>query len=196
MKPIDPDGFERKFRETIDPWDYSGSAFEARKRRVLLRACGTGPYGRGLELGCAIGETSRELARICLRLVALDSSPTALREARRRNAGDARIAFAEAVLPADFPAGRFDLIVVSELVYYLKPRDLRRLMERVVAATAPGGRVVLLHHTVPFADAAQDPALAQREAHERLSRAMRCVFVQRTARYEVASFAMPKARAA
>jgi hypothetical protein len=28
MKPIDPEGFERKFRKEIDPWDYRSSAFE------------------------------------------------------------------------------------------------------------------------------------------------------------------------
>jgi trans-aconitate methyltransferase len=84
MKPIDPVGFERKFQNNIDPWNYSTSPFERYKRSVLLRDCGTGTYGRGLELACAIGETTRYLAARCLRLLAIDSSPTALREAKRR----------------------------------------------------------------------------------------------------------------
>jgi SAM-dependent methyltransferase len=81
---IDPAGFEAKFRETIDPWDYASSPFEAHKRAVLLRACGSRHFGRGLELACAIGETTRALAPRCLRLLAVDASPTALEEARRR----------------------------------------------------------------------------------------------------------------
>ena len=52
---IDAEGFEAKFRENIDPWNYVGSSFEAHKRAVLLRACGIRHYGRGLELACAIG---------------------------------------------------------------------------------------------------------------------------------------------
>ena len=59
MKAIDVAGFEGKFRENIDPWDYTNSRFEHFKRNVLLRACGHGKHGRALELGCAIGETTR-----------------------------------------------------------------------------------------------------------------------------------------
>ena len=84
MKAIDVAGFERKFRENIDPWDYTNSQFEHFKRDVLLRACGHGKHGRALELGCAIGETTRSLAPLCLRLVALDGSTTAIAEAKRR----------------------------------------------------------------------------------------------------------------
>ena len=84
---IDPAGFEAKFRENIDPWNYAASPFEAYKRAVLLHACGTRPFGRGLELACAIGETTRMLAPRCLRLLAVDSSATALKEATRRTSG-------------------------------------------------------------------------------------------------------------
>jgi hypothetical protein len=45
MKAIDVAGFERKFRENIDPWDYANSRFEHFKRSVLLRACGHGKHG-------------------------------------------------------------------------------------------------------------------------------------------------------
>jgi hypothetical protein len=54
MKPIDVAGFERKFREKIDPWDYTNSKFEDFKRKVLLQACGHNKHGRVLELGCAM----------------------------------------------------------------------------------------------------------------------------------------------
>jgi hypothetical protein len=49
MKAIDVAGFEGKFRENIDPWDYTNSRFEHFKRNVLLRACGHGKHGRALE---------------------------------------------------------------------------------------------------------------------------------------------------
>jgi hypothetical protein len=45
MRAIDVAGFERKFRENIDPWDYTNSGFEHFKRTVLLRACGHGKHG-------------------------------------------------------------------------------------------------------------------------------------------------------
>src|SRR5271169_6821122 len=111
MKPICPAGFEQKFRANIDPWNYTTSPFERYKRDVLLRACGCRTYGRGLELGCAIGETTRYLARRCLRLLAMDSSLTAIAEAKKRTQDCAKVTFRHAILPNETLRGPFDLII-------------------------------------------------------------------------------------
>ena len=184
---IDADGFEDKFRQDIDPWNYAHSAFEAYKRGVLLRAIGAQRIGRGLELACAIGETTRFLAPRCLRLRALDSSATALREAGRRIGPLARVSLERVVLP-DMPRGPFDLIVVSEILYYLKPNDLRTLLARLFRATAPGGRIVLLHHLRDFDDAAILPRLAQQGAVRALDRRMTRVFRHQDARFQAVAF--------
>lgn len=187
MKPIDAAGFEQKFRENVDPWDYENSPFEAFKRRVLLRACGDRIHGRGLELACANGATTRHLAARCLRLLAVDASPTALREARRRNRGQ-RIVLRQALLPQDMPRGPFDLIVVSEILYYLAPNAMRDLLQRLERASAPGGRIVVLHHIHPFDDAAQLPSLVQRKASAHFKRLMQPVFHERHARFDALAF--------
>lgn len=192
MKRIDPAGFERKFSESIDPWNYRTSRFEAYKRKTLLRACGGGKRGRGLELACAIGETSRALTPLCLRLLAVDSSRTALDEARRRHGGDARLRFRRAVLPTETPRGPFDVIVVSELAYYLVPNDLRILTNRLRAALAPGGRIVVLHHLRPFDDAAQLPALAHRGMRRAFGAGMRKTFDKRDARFDAVAYRKPR----
>jgi SAM-dependent methyltransferase len=172
MRAIDVAGFEKKFRVDIDPWDYAHSRFELFKRGVLLQACGPSRHGRVLELGCAIGETSRRLLRLALRLLAVDASPTALREAARRTACSRRIRFKRAILPGQMPRGPFDLIVVSELIYYLRPHYLNPLADRIYAALAPGGMTVILNHRRPFDDAAIMPALAHRRMRRRLARRM------------------------
>lgn len=172
MRAIDVAGFENKFRADIDPWNYTHSRFELAKRGVLLRACGPSKHGRVLELGCAIGETSRALLRLALRLLAVDASPTALREAARRTARNRRIRFERAILPGQMPRGPFDLIVVSELIYYLRPHYLNPLADRIHAALAPGGTMVILNHRRPFADAAIKPALAHHRMRRRLGRRM------------------------
>lgn len=191
---IDPAGFEAKFRESIDPWNYATSAFEARKRCVLLHACGPGPFGRGLELACAIGETTRVLAPHCLRLLAVDSSETAVAEARLRLRDFAHVRVGQALLPRDMPPGPFDLIVVSEILYYLPPRALLRLLDRVEAALAPGGRVVVLHHVLPFDDAAVLPRLAQARAERGLGRRLHPVASAALGRFRVAAFERGRAR--
>lgn len=192
MKPIDPAGFEALFRENPDPWDYAGSAFEAFKRDRLLRACGGRIHGRGFELACANGETTLRLATRCLRLLAVDASPTAVREATRRTRDLDHVVVREAVLPRDSPSGPFDLIVASEILYYLSLRDMMDLLARLKRSLAPGGRIVVLHHVLPFDDASQPPAIAQRRARDYLAAWMPIVAEARHERFEVFAARKPR----
>jgi len=185
---IDIAGFEAKFQENPDPWNYGSSRFEAFKRQILLQACGTRQYGRGLELACANGETSLLLARKCLSLLAVDGSVSAVAEAQRRTAGLRHVVIAEAALPQDMPRGPFDLIVISELLYYLKSRDLDAVLRRSIAALAPGGRLVVLHHTIYFDDVAIPPAAAQQRAIDMLGQSLQPVFRRALAHFDVAAF--------
>lgn len=186
-KVIDAAGFEAMFRATIDPWGYATSPFEAWKRRLLLQACGEHSRGRGLELACAIGETTRRLAPRCLRLLAVDSSATALAEAARRTQGYPSVTLRQALLPRQMPRGPFDLIVVSELLYYLRPNDLRTLVPRLRAALAPGGRIVILHHVKDFDDAAVRPRHAQASTVNALRQHMPLVHRVNAGRFQVAA---------
>ena len=186
MRPIDPDGFEALFRRSTDPWDYAASPFEAAKRKALLNACGSRIHARGLELGCANGETSRHLARRCLGLIAVDASSTVIAAARRR-IHDPRIRFEVARLPEDMPRGRFDLIVMSELLYYLPAGQMERLLGSVLDRLSRGGRIVILNHTVWFDDAAQSGERAHARALLVLGRRLEVRSDRRTARYRVSA---------
>src|ERR1700734_3641228 len=105
MKPIDVAGFERKFRENIDPWNYGSSPFERFKRRVLIRACGLAKYGRVLELGCANGETTRALTRISRIRLAVDGSATAVAAAKRRPPPSPHLTITAPTVPEEMPRG-------------------------------------------------------------------------------------------
>jgi SAM-dependent methyltransferase len=189
---IDPAGFEAKYQDNIDPWNYRTSPFEAWKRRLLLHACGNRTFGRGLELACGTGEISRALAPKCLHLVAQDSSRTAITAARAHGARDPhRIDYRVGVLPDDMPRGPFDLIVASEILYYLRPKDMRGTLSRMISGTAPGGRIVLLHHLLPFGDAAILPRRAQACAVASLHRRMKLVSLTNAGRFQVAAFVSP-----
>ena len=187
---IDVAGFEAKYREDIDPWNYAASPFEAFKRHVLLRACGYRPFGRGLELACGTGATSRALAPRCLRLTAQDSSPTAIAAARRAGPRPG-LTYDLGVLPRQMPRGPFDLIVASEIFYYLSRADLSRTLARIEAALAPGGRVVVLHHRLDFPDAAVRPRTAQALAVAGLRRRMVPVFHVEAGRFQSVAFVKP-----
>jgi hypothetical protein len=50
-------------------------------------------------------------------------------------------------VPEHWPNGVFDLILLSEVVYYLGREDVDRLAARVTRRLAPGGAVILVHWT-------------------------------------------------
>jgi SAM-dependent methyltransferase len=192
MNPINVGGFERKFRENIDPWNYTSSLFERFKRRVLIRACGLTKYGRVLELGCANGETTFALTRISLRLLAVDGSVTAIEAAKRRLAGNAHVSFSCLTIPEEMPRGPFDLIIISELAYYLPKHRLSLLGRRISASLASGGRAVVLNNRRLFDDAAQHPALAHRRLILHLERSLRLINRAQFPRFAVASLVRPQ----
>lgn len=104
----------------------------------------------------------------------------------------ANVSLARALLPVDVPSGPFDLIVASEIFYYLRPNDLRLLLLRLERVTSPGGRIVILHHLHDFDDAAILPRMAQLTAMRSLGRRMALVFQQDEARFQAAAFVKRK----
>ena len=49
-------------------------------------------------------------------------------------------------VPHQWPAGTFDLIVISELARYLSDDDLERLVDRTILSLEHDGHLVLVHH--------------------------------------------------
>lgn len=186
-RPIDLHGFEDLFQSDPDPWDYESSPFEAHKRSLLLKHVGLGPRGRVLELACANGVTTQTLMKVALRTAALDGSSTAIAQAQARLGNVGRLRLLHANLPDGMPRERFDLIVVSEIVYYLGSTAARRLAEGVADRIAPGGRVVVLHHHLNFPDASVHPEHAHLEFVRLLQRRMTLVRSKRTGRFCVAA---------
>ena len=142
---LDTDYFESLYAQAPDPWGFRTSPYEHGKYEATLGILPRPLYGRALEVGCSIGVFTRRLAGRCGDLLALDTSPRALAEAARDNADLAHVRFREATLPRDFPEGRYDLIVLSEVLYYLSDADLAAMADRCRAALEPDGEMVLCH---------------------------------------------------
>ena len=137
--------FEQRYRHEGDPWGYRSSGYERAKYDATLRACGPGPFSSALELGGSIGVFSARLAKRCLALVTIDFSPTAVRAARAQLAGyrQARPILGE--IPDAIPDGSYDLVVASEVLYYLRPDALAATLGRLEQVLADGGRLVAVH---------------------------------------------------
>ncbi|OZI18719.1 hypothetical protein CAL26_13525 [Bordetella genomosp. 9] len=149
--------FEALYRQSADPWDVRTSWYEQRKRAVLLAALPRQRYGRILELGCGNGEMTRQLARRTGSLIAVDGSETAMALCMESMGKDGldHVRGHVGRLPGDWPLQpdeACDLIVVSELAYYIPADDMDGFLQRCRAALAPGGEWVMCHYTGDFDD--------------------------------------------
>lgn len=142
---LTPQYFAGLYAGDPDPWRFATSAYEREKYAATLESLPRRRYARALEVGCSIGVFTRALAPRCEALTALDVVPSVLDAARARCAGLDHVRFVEGAVPGCWPAGRFDLIVLAEVAYYLDRADLARLADRVEAGLAPEGDVVLVH---------------------------------------------------
>lgn len=137
---------EALYRRNPDPWDFRESAYEAAKYAATLSLLPRRRYSRALEVGCSIGVLGRMLAERCETYVGIDASALAIASARRDAA--ANMEHVRMVVPDAFPLGPFDLILLSEILYFLSADDVARLSVRVAEASARGN-VVLVNHLGP-----------------------------------------------
>lgn len=165
-RPFGPADFEALWRSDEDPWDFASSPYEQEKYARTLEACGDGPLGRVLELASANGVFTAMLAPRCARLETLEASSSAVGLARERlaRAGLDGVDVRAGLVPDDLPEDEaaFDVVVASEVLYYLERPVLDRAIDRLVALLRPGGRLVAVHWTPD----APDHVLPGRVPHE------------------------------
>ena len=142
-----PEYFDQLYAQNADPWAFETSAYEAAKYAATLAALPRPRYANALELGCSIGVLTRQLAPRCGRLLATEVSEAALAQARTRCADLLQVTFERRDVSAQFPDGRFDLILVSEVGYYFSQTDLESLRTKIAAALEPRGHLLLVHYT-------------------------------------------------
>jgi LmbE family N-acetylglucosaminyl deacetylase/SAM-dependent methyltransferase len=147
-----------------DPWNYASGWYERRKRALALAALPEEHYQYGLEIGCSIGVLSAELARRCERFLAVDASTTALAQATRRLSGLDHARTEHLTVPLEWPSGAFDLVVVSEVGYYLSAGELEVTLHRIRESMRPGGTLLLCHWRHPISGWALDGETVHRTA--------------------------------
>lgn len=142
---LTPEYFESMFQGTQDPWNLETSAYEKAKHDHTVRALSGGNYRRALEVGCARGMLTSLLAPAVSSLLAIDVSGTALRAARKRCASNPHVMFANMQFPARTPEVAFDLVVLSEVVYYWDDADIKAAPVWLADHLLLGGTIILVH---------------------------------------------------
>lgn len=155
------DHFESLYERSADPWNLTTSEYEVRKYAATREALGGRHFARGLEIGCAMGTLTQRLAPSCDEYLGVDLVEPPLIDARARCADLPQARFERMSIPCEWPDGRFDLIVMSEVLYFLPLAELDRLAERCVASLNPGGTLLLVNWLGPNDGAMSGEAAAQ-----------------------------------
>ncbi|WEK28915.1 MAG: SAM-dependent methyltransferase [Candidatus Pseudomonas phytovorans] len=158
--------FADLYADSDDPWAFRTRWYERRKRDLLLASLPRQRYERVFEPGCANGELSVLLAERCDSLLCQDIDPTAVGLARQRLNTAQHASVEQGHLPGDWPGGQFDLIVLSEIGYYLDPADWLQVIEQSVASLTGDGGLLACHWRHPIVGCPQDG----REVHALLAK--------------------------
>lgn len=145
--------FESLYRDSDDPYGLRTRWYEERKRALLLAALPHRRYASAYEPGCGAGELTVALAARCDHVLASDFNPQALASARARTAALSNVRLASHTLPQDFPHadGPFDLVVVSELGYFLTEDAMQTLAHCCAEALGDDGVLVACDWRPDFA---------------------------------------------
>jgi SAM-dependent methyltransferase len=146
---LTPEYFQKLYESDPDPWRFATSDYEQRKYDATLGALPARRIEAAFEIGCSIGVLTQRLAARCGALLAVDVAEPALAQARGRCAGLDHVTIARMKIPADWPDGNFDVILFSEVLYYLSAADLAETARRTQASLKPGGSALLVHYTLP-----------------------------------------------
>lgn len=127
-----------------DPWRLDGSPFERERHTQMLRlSISQGVITNGLEVGCAAGAFTEKLAPHCQRLTVIDVVPRAIGRASARTKRWSHIAWIVSDVQQFSTAERFDLIVVAEVLYYLRDvAEMRTAIDKLVGMLAPDGHLI------------------------------------------------------
>ena len=153
MTSLPPAYFDDLYADAPDPWDFATSPYEAAKYAATLAALPQPRYRAALEIGCSIGVLTGSLAERCDSVLAIDVARVALDQARKRNAALPHIRFETgqfpAAMPTDMPAAGFDLIMLSEVLYYLDAAALADAARATLALARPSADILLVHWLGP-----------------------------------------------
>jgi len=173
---LPPGYFDAMYEAADDPWGFEDRWYERRKYAISLALLPAERYRNAFEPGCSIGVFTELLAPRCDTLLSCDVAATAVQAAARRTGPRPQVRVEQRDIAVQWPSGRFDLIVFSEMLYYLGDHDLKQVLDRATAALQANGTLLAVHWRHPVADyprsgddvhrlLAAQPGLARLAAH-------------------------------
>jgi SAM-dependent methyltransferase len=143
-----PPDFEALYRNDPDPWRVATNWYEQRKIDIVLACLSRPRYDFAWDPACGTGHLAVRLAARADQVWAGDASATATSLTRKRCANLSNVVVREHTLP-DPPTSdlrvRPDLIVLSEVFYYLDDTRRRQTLQMIDQQAAPHGELISVH---------------------------------------------------
>ena len=129
-----PDGyFAEVYARSPDPWSLEERWYDRRKHAITVAMLPCQTYRHAFEPGCSIGVLTEMLCARCGHVTATDVVPAALdttvRRLQRTGVLD-RVSLRSLSLDDEWPDGDIDLVVLSEVAYYLSAERLHLVLNR------------------------------------------------------------------
>ncbi|MEN3184586.1 MAG: SAM-dependent methyltransferase [Atribacterota bacterium] len=138
--------FEELYRKKEDPWNYAQSPYEREKYEKTLRTI-PDDVSSILEVGTSEGVFTELLLERGKYVLGIDISQTALERAQKRlKKYGGCVTLKKMDITRDEPEGVFDLILASEVLYYLGGKAiLLSLEDKFFRHLRDGGYLLLVH---------------------------------------------------
>lgn len=156
--------FNELYNDNADPWQYQTRWYEERKRNTCLALLPQPHYERAIELGCGNGVLSELLAHRCQDLISIDGNHQAVKLAKERLAALPHARVIQGIVPdklfslkelleqrkplsenTSINQPPFDLIVISEILYYLSSSDIDVVINWALHNLALNGTLLCCH---------------------------------------------------
>lgn len=144
---LSSEDFEQLYAAQEDPWHADTSWYEQRKHRLTIAALPRKRYHRAVEPGCSTGALTALLAERCDEVFAFDFVERAVEAAQARVGDLEHVHVVNARFPEYWPYGGGDLVVWSEVAYYLSDVGWDVATSGLDRWLEPGGHVVAVHST-------------------------------------------------
>ncbi len=119
------------YSDSDDPWNFRTSAYEQAKFAATRRALSRGRYRSAFELGCGNGELAKQLVDLCVRYTGMDAVNRAVDAAREAVPS---ASFVTGFYPCAMPQDDYDLLILSEILYFLDQCSIERLAQDITAS--------------------------------------------------------------
>lgn len=151
-RPTAASYFDRMWSTGPDPWDHGGRFYEHRKYALTASVLSVERYHAAFEPGCATGILTALLAPRAERYLATDRHERAVEVTRQRVEALPHVAVRQGTIPDDWPDATFDLVVLSEVLYYLDAAGVSACLDRAAASTVGDAELVAVHFREPVVE--------------------------------------------